>query len=236
MDITTYLLELEVVHPCLNIESMNKVKDKDAQVIMKGIIRSDKNGVAHLFTLKSSKAKELLDAHKQHPLVKNIEVISRSNNRIDFVLTSKPDVGISHALAKSKCIPLEPVITADDVDRLVIFAPSWKAYQEFISSLPETFEVKIKRKRIIGEGVEASLSSFTAIGFLELKAAAELFTERQLEILNAAVMKGYYSNPRRITMEELADYLDVSTPTLHEHLTKIEARILPVITRLMKAI
>jgi predicted DNA binding protein len=230
------VIELEVVHPCINIAALGKVKDKDAKVVMKGILVTDREGTSHLFTLKSSKAKELLEAHKEHPLTLGVEVISQSKDRIDFALKSKPDIGIAHALARSRCISLEPVITSEETDRVVLFAPSWKAYTDFVASLPEDFECKIKRKRIIDESVQATLSSFQAIGFLELKEVAETFTERQLEVLNAAIAKGYYATPKRITMEDLADYLDISTPTLHEHLTKIEAKIMPLINRLMRTI
>jgi len=233
---SAFIIELEVVHPCMNIEALDKVKDKDAKIVMRGIVGSDKEGVSHLFTLRSSKPKELLEVHEKHPLTKGVQVISRSEGRVDFLLKSQPDIGIAHALAKSKCISLEPVVTAEGVDRVVIFAPTWKAYTDFVESLPEDFECKIKKKRLLDEGVEANLSSFQSIGFLELKAMAESLTERQLEVLNAAIVKGYYATPRRLTMEELADYLGISTPTLHEHLTKIEAKIMPIITRLMKAV
>ena len=165
-----------------------------------------------------------------------MQVISRSEGKIDFVLKSPPDIGIAHALAKSKCISLEPVVTEECVDRVVLFAPNWKVYTDFVDSLPEDFACKIKKKRILDEGVEAGLSSFQSVGFLELKAVAESLTERQLEVLNAAIVKGYYATPRRITMEELADYLGISTPTLHEHITKIEAKIMPILHRVMKLV
>ena len=233
---SSYIIELEVVHPCMNIQALNKVRDKDAKIVMRGIIGQDREGISHLFTIKSSKAKELFEAHKTHPLTRGVQVISKTDERVDFMLKTAPDIGIVHALTKSRCISLEPVVTSEDVDRLVLFAPSWKAYREFVESLPEEFECKIKRKRALDEGVEAKLSSFQSIGFLELAETAGKITARQLEILNAAITKGYYANPKRITMEELAEYLDISTPTLHEHLTKIEAKVMPIINRLVRAV
>lgn len=231
---TGFLIELEVVHPCVNIEALDKVKDKDAQIVMKGITKMDKRGVSHLFTLKSSKPNELLEAHKKHKNTRDIKVISKSENRIDFILESKPDIGIAHALAKSRCISLEPVITENEVDRILLFAPNWTAFKEFVNGLPEDFEYKIKKKRAIEEGTEAGISSFQSVGFLELKTVAEMLTLKQLEILNSAIVKGYYASPRRITMNELAEYLGISTPTLHEHLSKIEAKVMPVLHKIMR--
>lgn len=53
-----------------------------------------------------------------------------------------------------------------------------------------------------------------------------LLTDRQAEILQIAVEKGYYSVPRRTTISELTDEFDISQATLGEHLQKIEANIL----------
>lgn len=51
-------------------------------------------------------------------------------------------------------------------------------------------------------------------------------TERQREVLTAAVELGYYEVPRRVTHADIADALNTSTGTVGEHLRKIEARVL----------
>ncbi|MFC7027627.1 helix-turn-helix domain-containing protein [Halomicroarcula sp. GCM10025710] len=45
-------------------------------------------------------------------------------------------------------------------------------------------------------------------------------TDRQAEILRAAYLAGYYAWPRDTTAEELAESLDISSPTLHQHLRR----------------
>ncbi|UPV75521.1 helix-turn-helix domain-containing protein [Halorussus limi] len=50
-------------------------------------------------------------------------------------------------------------------------------------------------------------------------------TERQREVLDAAVGLGYYENPRQATHEDVADELGVSPGTAGEHLRKIESRV-----------
>lgn len=50
-------------------------------------------------------------------------------------------------------------------------------------------------------------------------------TERQREVLDAALELGYYEDPRRATHEEVADALGVSSGTVGEHLRKIESRV-----------
>ena len=53
-----------------------------------------------------------------------------------------------------------------------------------------------------------------------------LLTDRQLEVLEVALAKGYYEIPRQATNEDIAGELDCSTSTVGEHLRKIESRII----------
>jgi len=58
--------------------------------------------------------------------------------------------------------------------------------------------------------------------------AEDLFaslTERQQTVLETAIDRGYYANPRETTHDELAEALDCSPSTVGEHLRKIEARV-----------
>ena len=200
---------------------------------MKKIQHMGPEGITHVFTVQSDKAKELIVAHRKHPLTKSIEVISKNEKEVTFLLTSESDIGIAHALAKSKCIILGPVITEDESDKLTIFAPSWNAYRAFIESLPEEFEVSVKSKRTIDSKTGPEIDAFKVVGFLELKSLSELMSARQIEILNVAIGKGYYSKPRRITLNDLADYLDIAPATLSEHLMKIESKVMPIVSKIL---
>ena len=51
-------------------------------------------------------------------------------------------------------------------------------------------------------------------------------TERQRDVLGAAVELGYYETPRRATHADVAETLGCSTGTVGEHLRKVEARVL----------
>ena len=54
----------------------------------------------------------------------------------------------------------------------------------------------------------------------------EALTERQRHVLATAVELGYYSTPRSVTHEDIADELDCSAGTVGEHLRKVEAKVL----------
>jgi hypothetical protein len=51
-------------------------------------------------------------------------------------------------------------------------------------------------------------------------------SSRQREVFRLAQTRGYYDHPRRTSAGELADELGVSSSTVHEHLRKVEAKLL----------
>lgn len=230
------IIELEVTHPCMNIHALDKMREEEARTIMKGITGVSRDRTSHLFTFKSSDPKKLIALHKKAPFVKQMEVVSLSKGSADVMMATESDIGVSHALARSKCFSLEPVVTHHGVDNVILFAPSFKAFREFLDMLPDDFEVKIKRKRYITDGVSAGFSTFSSVGFLELKAASELLSEKQREIFNLAVSKGYYEVPKRLTLRELAEATGIKASTLQEHLSKAESKLLPILSRILKNI
>jgi predicted DNA binding protein len=56
--------------------------------------------------------------------------------------------------------------------------------------------------------------------------ARSLLTDRQREIFETAVERGYYRIPRGITQTQLADELDLAPSTVDEHLRKAESTML----------
>lgn len=85
-----------------------------------------------------------------------------------------------------------------------------------IDDVPETIRVELQQ-----------LSDYDP----ELRELASLLTERQQEILDAAVRVGYYEVPRQATHEDIAAELELSTTTVGEHLRKIETRVLGEVAR-----
>jgi hypothetical protein len=56
-------------------------------------------------------------------------------------------------------------------------------------------------------------------------------TERQREVLEAAVDLGYYDDPRAATHEDVARAVDAAPSTVGEHLRKIESRVFGQLVR-----
>ncbi|WP_132058450.1 bacterio-opsin activator domain-containing protein [Halorussus amylolyticus] len=53
----------------------------------------------------------------------------------------------------------------------------------------------------------------------------EKLTDKQRTALKAAYFAGYYDYPRGSTAEEIADSLDISSPTLHQHLRAAQGKL-----------
>jgi len=58
------------------------------------------------------------------------------------------------------------------------------------------------------------------------KSFLALLTDKQKEVLSAAYKYGYYDLPKRINSERLAERVNLSKPTMIEHLRKAERRVL----------
>ncbi|MEF8782401.1 MAG: bacterio-opsin activator domain-containing protein [Haloarculaceae archaeon] len=71
---------------------------------------------------------------------------------------------------------------------------------------------------------EVTPTEQTPTGFR--KSMDERLTEKQQSVLRAAYHAGYFEWPRGSTAEELADSMDVSSPTLHNHLRRAQQKLL----------
>ena len=54
----------------------------------------------------------------------------------------------------------------------------------------------------------------------------DLLSERQLEVVQAAVQWGYYDDPRRVSLRQMAERLDIARSTIGGHLHNAEATLI----------
>ena len=88
--------------------------------------------------------------------------------------------------------------------------------REALAGVREEMDAEISVERI------APLADGVGGGML----TPDALSERQREAFDLARSRGYYEWPRAVSAADLAAELDVSKPTLLEHLRKAEAKLL----------
>lgn len=140
---------------------------------------------------------------------------------------------------------VEHVARLDD-DHLLVTKPSCGAYSAIyqnhgtlrrsntVSGRQRTYHVLVFRRQDLKD-IIADMEGF---GTVTLGTLTEFddrtdsrVTDRQREVVLEALSRGYYDWPRRLTSEQLADELDISRATLHEHLRKAERTLLSSVLR-----
>jgi len=90
-----------------------------------------------------------------------------------------------------------------------------------------TWEVTAPRDRLseLASQLEAFGVRFDVEWVRESVEAGQLLTDRQRELLVAAVEAGYYDTPRRCSLTELADAVGIAKSTCSETLHRAESRV-----------
>lgn len=100
--------------------------------------------------------------------------------------------------------------TADGVE-VTLFGED-AALQQLIAGIPDEMNLRLERAGEYQPHMDDP--------------AAQL-TDRQQEIMRAAIAAGYYAIPRRATQHDLAAELGLSQGTIGDHLRRAEAKIIP---------
>ena len=134
-------------------------------------------------------------------------------------------------------------IVKSEGDKHTCLVKGYESYRELDLDLIYTTPSMVSENKIIVSfiGAQKNLLKFVElvkshigeIKNISIKQAAyqkqdilSILTEKQREALAAAYKHGYYDIPRKISSERLSEKVNISKPTLMEHLRKAERRIL----------
>lgn len=226
------IVELELTHDCFCTDVPEKMKD--GRIKLLAYTGSTPHTVYHLFEVKSPELNKALEMIKKHPRVREMQILRKNDNLAEIHVGADKDPSTTKALLKSKSIFIEPAIYEGGLEKLVLMAPSDESFREFLGHLDSTFDVRLKSKRYLKENEKLNLDLFRSSGFLKLKAAADLVTDRQLEAFQLASKNGYYDEPKRISIRELAEMSGISEAAFSELLRKAEKKLLPILADIMK--
>ncbi len=79
------------------------------------------------------------------------------------------------------------------------------------------------------EAVEFADRSMEMVSYYAIKNGSEkdydFLTEKQREVLELAVLRGYYEDGSEVTLKQLADELGIARSTIGEHLKRAESEV-----------
>lgn len=89
---------------------------------------------------------------------------------------------------------------------------------QILERLPNEF--KIKLKSIVETG----------IGEIFLPHIMPKLSDKQKDVIQLAVRRGYYEFPRKVNLDDLSEELKLTKPTVQQHLRTAEKKIVPFLT------
>lgn len=229
------IVELEQVHNCTSIEVCDRLKDVKIKWLSTTAI--DEKTITNLFEIETKSLERTVKLLKEHKEVKEVKIVVHGENKTYFTIKQSKHLATAPHLAKTGTVWISPTWTENDKDHVTMIAPSYKNLKEFIDDVSKDgYDIKIKSKRYIGEKNNVSFDVFRTTGFTQLKSASELLTDRQMEVFDIACKYGYYQEPKRIAIAEIAERLDISPSNCAELLRKAENKLLPILSEIIKVI
>ena len=203
-------------HGCWGSASAKAFPEVLATVIGPITVWKKENGIARVFSAWNIKApdKKTLDGYfsfvKNHPTMKKYRVFSRTNTTA-FAASLFESNGSSYdAVINSNSLYVGPVVQENAYEKHQVLTKNPNSIKKLLNELEILGEVKVLK---IAKPTEEE-NPFN-------------LTEKQFLALRVARQNGYYSWPRKATLEELAASSGFTRRAFQENLRKAEAKVLP---------
>ncbi|GGM58486.1 putative DNA binding protein [Halarchaeum rubridurum] len=157
----------------------------------------------------------LLDRAGAASAVTDARLIRDAGDRAQLELVVRPDSPVGALVEQGGAVA--SLTAAEGVARVAAVFPTGTDVRAVVEAVTSAFPgVSLRAKR------EATRRA--SPGDVHRTLERDL-TEKQRSTLRAAYLAGYFEWPRGSTAEELADSMDVSAPTLHNHLRKAQQKV-----------
>ena len=226
------LVELQWVHPCFCIESVQHIHDGRISLISP--LAYGKGFATGLYEIEAGEEIEhFVGELKKQERVRQVNIVEKTEKKALVYLRSKPDSLLIETVARTGCIPLEPSLTKGGVDSCAIYVPSEKELRNLYSTLKDHYEVKLLSKKHLNPGETKPAAYLGLRELLELKTLSARLSARQFEVFTYAARKGYFDYPKKIELEEIAESIGLKPATASEHLRKAQSKIVPFVAELI---
>jgi predicted DNA binding protein len=186
-------------------------------------------GSARMTQISSDREREILVLRAAEPEVDaflawlretraRVDVIERAPGLVVVHTTILPN-GVIPTIVSQGCTILWPATFSEGLERYNVLAPSRAALERLARHLERLGEVRVEWL------ADVPIDALDVIGS-PLTDVVASFTRKQMDVLRAAIERGYYETPRRVSVAALADEFGLAPSTFDEHLRKAERRLL----------
>ncbi len=141
---------------------------------------------------------------------------ARENDRLDVMVACRCTVDNStiRMIESNKCLWQAPVSYLEGKENIAVSCVDEEECKTAVDLLSKHGEVQLVKKKRIDPGMlqESYL--------IPLSTLFEDLTLKQLKSLRTAIENDFFSEPKKVTIEDLASIIGVSKSTVQEHLSK----------------
>ena len=227
------LVEIEAFHEnCFAINTQEKFPEAKIMA-MPGAPISAKT-MSFYTRVSGPEAGKAIEIMRRQPSIKQFKVVYGDENHTLIQLALDKKYSSMCSCIDAGAVLNEPAITENMHDTLSLVFQDGKAVKRFADCIRDKFDFRLKSKIEIDPKMVSGLAFFSKHGFTQLKTVSMALSEAQREAFDLAVAKGYYNEPQKTSVAELALETGVGPSTFGEHLRKAEAKLMPVLGQLMK--
>ncbi|WP_435335057.1 bacterio-opsin activator domain-containing protein [Haloarchaeobius sp. TZWWS8] len=209
------IAELEFRHTDTEDPFIALSKETGGTITLRGVASTDESGLTCFVELTGGPADELLELAAGLDTVENVRLVTEGEESLfELTVTKAAIETLSSVGATVKTFRVE-----SGEGRLVAEVAPDADLKAIVSAVQSTFgRVDVLSKREVERSVQSTESFRQGLG--------DRLTDRQRTALETAFSAGYYEWPRDSTAEEVAEAMNISAPTLHEHLRAGERKLL----------
>jgi predicted DNA binding protein/putative methionine-R-sulfoxide reductase with GAF domain len=214
--VTEAVTEIEIRVSDIGTPIVEFVSEHECRVDVDEITSAYDGGFRVFITFHNVSPEEIRSFAVASPSIEAIEILSKSENA--FACECKAaDTSMTANLLNHNAVP-QSIKVEDGEAHLVLHLPR----DERVRSFMEMFRTKYPSTEIVSR--RNYDQPLRRISDIESRLGDDL-TDRQLETLKMAYHSGYFERPRQRTAEDIADALDVTSPTVSRHLREAERRV-----------
>ncbi|MCO8246493.1 PAS domain S-box protein [Haladaptatus sp. AB643] len=186
-----------------------------------GVVPSSDGTYIFYVTASGVSPERILERASESSIVERARLVQKRDEEAMLEVAFHRTATIAQALIERGAYVLRGSIT-DGEGSIVVEVPGNTRIRPFLDAVESVYSEGNLLSKQSRERPFHSTSGF----YHEL---SETLTERQAEILHAAYLAGYFDYPRASSGKELAETLDISSPTFHQHLQAAERKFLTLL-------